>query len=242
MFVKYSKIHIILFLTLINLSGLMAQSFPKNLPNYDYKEWHFGFTLGFNNMNFISWPVDNVDYDKRVLVIEPVASQGINVGIVANKRLNNYLDLRFVPTLSFGERQLRYQILEKDTIHKTYLKSIESTLLDFPLTVKYKSKRLPGYGQNMRVYVLGGFRYSIDLASQKKKKSNNDDIIIKLNQHDLMLTSGFGFDFYFNWFKFGVELQMSFGFLDVLFHEENQFTTNLDRLTSRMTWITFTFE
>lgn len=94
----------------------------------------------------------------------------------------------------------------------------------------------------MRVYVLGGFRYSIDLASQKKKKSNNDDIIIKLNPHDLMLTSGFGFDFYFNWFKFGVELQMSFGLLDVLFHEENQFTTNLDRLTSRMTWITFTFE
>jgi predicted outer membrane lipoprotein len=219
-----------------------AQHFPMNLPNYDYKQWHFGFTLGFNAMNFISWPVKRLDYNPDVLIIEPVASQGMNVGIVANKRLAQYLDLRFVPTLSFGERKLRYEILEQDTIHRKYLKSVESTFLDFPFTVKYKSKRLPGSGKNTRVYVLGGLRYSIDLASQKNKKSNNDDIIIKLNRHDFMITSGFGFDFYFQWFKFGIELQTAFGMMNVLYHEDNQFTSNLDRLTSRMTWITFTFE
>lgn len=213
-----------------------------NLPNYDYKQWHFGFTLGFNNMSFIAWPVKQIDYNQKVLLIEPVASQGINVGIVSNKRLNDFLDIRAVPTLSFGDRKLRYEILEKDTTHQKYLKTIESTFLDFPITLKYKSKRLPGYGKNMRVYVIGGARYSIDLASQKNKKSNNGDIIIKLKPNDIMATAGFGFDFYFQWFKFGIELQTSFGMIDVLYQENNQFTSSIDKLTSRMTWITFTFE
>ena len=220
----------------------MSQNFPMNLPNYDYKQWHFGFTLGGNGMNFSTWPVDHVDYNKKVLLIEPVASQGINIGIVANKRLVDYLDLRFVPTLSFGERKLRYEILEQDTTHNKYLKTIESTFIDFPFTLKYKSKRLPGAGKNSRVYVLGGMRYSIDLASQKNKKSNNSDVVIKLKPMDLMVTTGFGFDFYFQWFKFGVELQMSFGMLNVLYQEHNEFTSNIDKLTSRMTWVTFTFE
>lgn len=226
----------------MGMNQVLAQHFPMNLPNYDYKNWHFGFTLGFNDMNFIAWPVKNLDYDTKVLVIEPVSSQGINVGIVANKRLNDYLDARFVPTLSFGERKLRYVILEEDTIHQQYLKTIESTFLDFPFTLKYKSKRLPGAGKNTRVYVLGGLRYSLDLASQKNKKSNNEDIVIKLRSHDFMATTGIGWDFYFQWFKFGIELQMSFGMLDVLYKETNPFTSNLDKLTSRMTWITFTFE
>ena len=193
-------------------------------------------------MNFVTWPVDQVDYNKKVLLIEPVASQGINIGIVANKRLVDYLDLRFVPTLSFGERKLRYEILEKDTTHQRYLKTIESTFIDFPLTLKYKSKRLPGAGKNSRVYVLGGMRYSIDLASQKNKKSNNSDVVIKLKPMDLMFTTGVGFDFYFQWFKFGIELQMSFGMVNVLYQENNQFTSSIDKLTSKMTWVTFTFE
>lgn len=219
----------------------MGQSFPMNLPNYDYKQWHFGFTLGGNGMNFISWPVDQIDYNKKVLVIEPVASQGINIGIVANKRLVDYLDLRFVPTLSFGERKLRYEILQ-DTTHQKFLKTIESTFIDFPLTLKYKSKRLPSWGKNSRVYVLGGMRYSLDLASQKNKKSNNGNVVIKLKPNDFMVTAGFGFDFYFQWFKFGIELQTSFGMVNVLYHENNIFTSNIDKLTSRMTWVTFTFE
>lgn len=238
---KIIRQNIILLIILVSLK-LSGQNFPLNLPNYDYKQWHFGFTLGINDMNFINWPVDRINYNEKVLVIEPISSQGINVGIVANKRLAEFLDLRFVPTLSFGERKLWYEILEQDTTHQRYLKTIESTFLDFPLTVKYKSKRLPGNGKNSRVYVLGGIRYSIDLASQKNKKSNNDEVVIKLRPNDFMLTSGFGFDFYFQWFKFGVELQMSFGLSDILYQESNQFTSSIDKLTSRMTWVTFTFE
>lgn len=234
-------INIIIILISLNLK-LFGQHFPMNLPNYDKKQWHFGFTLGFNDMNFRTHFVDVDEYNRNVLIIEPVSSQGLNVGIVSNKRLVEYLDLRLVPSLSFGERMLRYTIFENDTSYKTYIKNVESTMLDIPLTLKYKSKRLPGKGKNMRVYVLGGLRYSIDFASQKNKKSNNDDIIIKLKPHDFMLTTGVGFDFYFEWFKFGIEIQSSFGMMDILYQENNIFTSNIQKMTSQITWLTFTFE
>jgi hypothetical protein len=219
-----------------------AQFLPKNLPNYDQKQWHFGFTLGVNTMNFNIHPVDQINYDNTVLIIQPTLSQGFNIGIVANKKLVKYLDLRFVPTLSFGQRNLNYIIKTSPVEEKSYTKTVESTFLDFPLTVKYKSKRFDKNLNNVRVYVLGGVRYSIDLASQKKKKGTSDDIVLKLNPHDFMFTGGVGFDFYLPYFKLGIELQMAYGILNVINKEETIFTTNVDRLNSKMSWITLTFE
>jgi len=233
---------ILLFILGISLSRLYGQYMPKNLPNYDYKEWHFGFTLGINTMNFNVYPVDKVDYDSTVLIIQPQASQGFNIGIVANKRLSTFWDLRLVPTLSFGQRNIEYLIRTSPTEEEHFTKSVESTFLDIPITIKYKSKRFQKNLNNMRAYVLGGVRYSVDLASQKKKKGNSDEIVLKLNPHDFMITSGVGFDFYMAYFKFGIEIQVAYGLLNVLDKEETIYTTNMEKLTSKMAWITFTFE
>jgi len=236
------SISILFFIFLISFSKLYGQFMPKNLPNYDYKHWHFGFTLGINTMNFNVFPVDNVDYDSTVMIIQPKLSQGFNIGIVANKRLSTYWDLRFVPTLSFGQRNIEYIIKTSPTEEELYNKSVESTFLDIPISVKYKSKRFNKRLNNMRTYVLGGIRYSLDLASQKKKKGNSDEIVLKLNPHDFMLTTGVGFDFYLAYFKFGVELQFAYGLVNVLDNEGTIYTTNMEKLSSRMAWITFTFE
>ncbi len=225
----------------LNATILSAQFMPKNLPKYDHKTWHFGFTLGTNTMNFNVFPVDKSGYVDTILVIQPTMSQGFNIGIVANMKMAKYLDLRFVPTLSFGQRDLKYTI-KIGPEEKEFVKSVESTFLDFPFSVKYKSKRFDGNLNNMRVYVLGGARYSIDLASQKNKKGTTDEIVLKLNAHDLMATGGFGLDFYLDYFKFGVEFQFAYGLINVLNDKSTIYTTNVDRLTSRMGWITFTFE
>ena len=236
------KLIILLFIASISFTKLYGQYMPKNLPNYDFKDWHFGFTLGINTMNFNVYPVDKVDYDSTVLIIQPKLSQGFNIGIVANKRLGTYWDLRFVPTLSFGQRNIEYIIRTSPTEEELFKKSVESTFLDIPFSVKYKSKRFDKNLNNIRTYVLGGVRYSIDLASQKKKKGSSDEIVLKLNPNDLMLTTGVGFDFYLAYFKFGVELQFAYGLINVLDKEETIYTTNMEKLSSRMAWITFTFE
>ena len=236
------RLIILIFIASISLTKLYGQFMPKNLPNYDYKNWHFGFTLGINTMNFNVYPVDKVDYDSTVLIIQPKLSQGFNIGIVANKRLGTFWDLRFVPTLSFGQRDIEYIIRTSPIEEELFKKSVESTFLDIPISIKYKSKRFDKNLNNMRTYVLGGVRYSIDLASQKKKKGSSDEIVLKLNPHDFMLTAGVGFDFYLAYFKFGVELQFAYGLINVLDKEETIYTTNMEKLSSRMAWITFTFE
>jgi len=236
------RLVILLFIVGISFTKLYGQYMPKNLPNYDYKDWHFGFTIGINTMNFNVYPVDKVDFDSTVLIIQPKLSQGFNIGIVANKRLGTFWDLRFVPTLSFGQRNIEYIIRTSPTKEELFKKSVESTFLDIPISVKYKSKRFDKNLNNIRTYVLGGVRYSIDLASQKKKKGSSDEVVLKLNPHDFMLTTGVGFDFYLAYFKFGIELQFAYGLINVLDKEETIYTTNMEKLSSKMAWITFTFE
>ena len=231
---------------IILIIGFWAKSFaqftPMNLPNFDRQEWHFGFTLGINNMNFRIDPIMPESFDRNLLIVEPLDAKGFNIGIVANKRLGDFFDLRFVPTISFGDRSLRYTFIENDTVMETYVKNVTSTYLDFPFTVKYKSKRLPNRLRNVRAYVFTGFRYSVDLSSQRKKDKNNQDIVLKLNPHDVFYELGVGFDFYMKYFKFGVEIKQSLGFLNVLYHENNKFTDNINGLKSTITWVTFTFE
>jgi len=227
---------------MLAIANLSAQHMPKNLPNYDYKKWHFGFTLGMNTMNFNIFPVDQQQYIDTIMVIQPSLSQGFNIGIVANMKMAKYLDLRFVPTLSFGQRNLNYVIKTGQGEEGEYSKTVESTFLDFPLTVKYKSKRFEGNLNNMRAYVLAGGRYSLDLASQKDKQGTSDEVVLKLNPHDLMVTGGVGFEFYLAYFKLGVEFQMAYGLINVLDDKATIYTTNVEKLTSRMGWITFTFE
>jgi hypothetical protein len=57
-----------------------------------------------------------------------------------------------------------------------------------------------------------------------------------------MGTLGVGFDFFLPYFKLGIELQMAYGGLNLMSKEDNIYNTNIDKLTSKMAWITFTFE
>ena len=43
-------------------------------------------------------------------------------------------------------------------------------------------------------------------------------------------------------FKFGIELQMAYGVLNLMSKEPNIYNTNIDRMNSKMAWVTLTFE
>ena len=46
--------YLIIFLSVFSLLNASGQKYkkPQNLPRYDYKKLHFGFTLGINELNF----------------------------------------------------------------------------------------------------------------------------------------------------------------------------------------------
>ena len=113
----------------------------KNLSRYDHQKIHFGFTLGINELNFNMQKNSNTITNDSLRALHSRSQKGFNLGIVSNIRLSKYLDLRFVPALIFGERHLDYGFIDSLDNYSNEIKKIESTLLDFPVYIKYKSER-----------------------------------------------------------------------------------------------------
>jgi hypothetical protein len=176
-----------------------------------------------------------------LLAVNSQPVMGFNVGIIGDMRLGRYFSMRFVPALSFGERYLHYSILGYDNGETELIdvrKSVTSGFVEFPLLFKYKSKRY----NNMLAYLTAGAKYSLDLASGAKKKDDSQETHIKLEKHDVYIMVGVGFDFFNPWFKFGTELKMSYGLLDILKREENIYCAGIEQLNSKIFELCFTFE
>ncbi len=234
----------------------MAQKKVINLPSYDYARYHFGFVLALNQLNFVVKVKDNlgqVMYDStqspdiyadslRILSIDSDPVLGFTIGIVGNLRIGKYFDIRFIPSLSFGERYLNYTFLRYFNGTPSVVdikKSVTSTFVEFPLELKYKSKRIGNY----RAYLLTGLKFSMDLATNKAKKTEDpNSTLVRLNKNDLSVEGGVGFDFYNAWFKFGIEVKMSYGLTDILVRENNVYTNGIEKLSTKMFQVSFTFE
>jgi len=249
---------------IIAIAGLFfigpQQSFSQrqkveNLPMYDRQPRRYGFILAMTRMDFRIKPISNLntkmftnlqakDISADSAMLMGVTSDptfGFSVGIVGIQRLGNFFDLQLIPSLTFGERYLDYKILKFRKGEQELIdirKNVPSTFVQFPLTVKYKSLRL----SNFASYLIGGFSYNIDLASQAKKDSDQGQIQVKLYKNDISLELGFGFDFYFEWFKLGTEFKMSYGMFDMLKHEDNIYTDGIESMKSKIFQFSLTFE
>lgn len=216
----------------------------KRLPKYDRQRLHFGFTLGMNLTNFRVRNVDNIHEYDSVFVINPQPMPGFNLGIITDLRIGQHFNLRFIPGLSFVDRKLNYTITTPDSlgrpVSRTEEQKIESVFLEFPLTMKFKSVRIND--GNWRVYVLGGGKFMMDLASQSKIKTGDNEVVIKLNRIDYAYELGFGFDFYLQYFKFSPELKVSFGLNNLIVKDETVYSQTINKLNSTAFLISFHFE
>jgi len=233
----YNKIFLlIIFLCFSLFSYGQRHKKPQNLPRYDFKKIHFGFTLGINSLNFNLAKNDDFLNNDSLLTLLASDQKGFNLGIVSNFRLGKYTDLRFIPTLVFGERILNYQFNNQSNLSLTD-KRIESTLIDFPVSLKYKSARY----NNFRTYVMCGVKYSLDIASQSEIDDEGQELV-KLNNHDLMIEGGFGIDFYLQYFKFSPQIKISHGIINILSKDKTLYTQTIDNLKTNSWMISFTFE
>jgi hypothetical protein len=213
-------------LLLVSISS--ASRAQGNLPYVDGKFIHFGFLLGFNAMDFGINPKDSV----AVSDLRP----GFSVGIISDLRLNRYLNLRFTPTLDFGQRQLNYRFSGgiKDSA------SVSSIFICLPVYLKYSAERKDNY----RPYLIWGAGMYYDLG-----QSTANDVRVALKPIDFYTEFGVGCDLYFSFFKLAPELKFAIGFNDVLNHNYNpvdptnkKYSQALSRLTSRMVTLSFNFE
>ena len=201
---------------------------PVNLPKYDQQVIHFGFALGINSSRFVIDRVGDFKIRDTIYNVESDPVSGFNLGILSNLRIGNYFDLRFIPTLSFCQRNLNYNFIYNDTTKAFVPISVESTYLEFPINLKFKSKRIDNY----RIYVLAGWKYQFDMVSQAKVKKSDKDII-KLNKNDYGYEIGLGFDFYLTYFKFSPEIKMYTGLSNLLVKENTPISSPIDALNAK---------
>lgn len=209
-----------------------------NLEKFEQKRIHFGFALGMNNASFLMRSDYTVVDSLISLNVQP--QSGFNLGIISDLHFNEHFGLRFVPTLSFGQRNMVYVFEENGKPLNPEIKAVESTFVDFPLDLRFRSARL----NNFSTYFLGGFKYSLDLASQEKSDNTlkGADVLVRIKQNSWNWDVGYGLDFYLPYFKFGVELKYSGSFNNLLVPDPTPYSLPIESLRSKIFWICVTFE
>ncbi len=221
---------------------LFGQKFKQErYKNFDRRLFHFGFMLGFNSSDFTLYPVQNAYEQFKILNVQNDAQPGGQLGILTTMRLGTpMIRLRFVPTISFLERSIKYTF--EDTIAKLGYRiedeRVNSTNLDFPLMLQFRTKRL----NNFAAYCLIGGQYSIDLQSQEKASQNFIDPFIKIKRFDWQGQIGGGLEFFAPYFKFGVELKFTHGFSNAFIKDNTYIAAPIQTLYNRGWFVSFIFE
>lgn len=225
-------------LSIVLINGSFAYAQPgKNIPQFDRRKFHFGFSLGANTADFRYTYTPGLYTGDSIVNIGVKKAPGFNFGIVSSWDISEVFHIRFLPSLSFQEREFQYGVLNDNevTFEKTRL---ESTFLDFPLMLKLRTKRI----NNFAAYGLVGMQYSFDLASQAGIKTTPGERVMKMARSDYAAQFGGGFDFFMAYYKFAIEIKLSNGLRNVLIQEDTFFTAPLSSLKTKVWWFTITFE
>lgn len=222
-----------IILALISIcAGLHVWAQP-NLEQYDLKRLHFGFTLATNSGRMLLEMKPNFPSD-TLMNVSVKNFPGIGLGAISNLRVGEYLDIRLMaPVISFVQRNLVYDFPAGQKEVK-----IESAYCDASLLLKYKSMRR----KNMRVYVIGGGRVSYDFASTISKNRGLQNPVVSLNPLTTGWEAGFGFDFYFEYFKFSPELKVCNTFGNAMFRDNYIFTDYIHSISPQLIQISLHFE
>lgn len=238
-----------LFIVIAVLCGtqqMSAQLFAKekvrNLQNFDKPRFSWGYILGFNSYDF------NFDYkatpegedpflDQDVIVNKSV---GFNVGLLGNMRINDYLDLRLEPIVTFSQRDLVFSGVDFDT-PPSRLREVKSTYVHIPLLLKISTKRL----NNFKPFIVGGISTSINLSSNEENPDDNFAGEFRTTTNTNYYELGFGIDFYLYYFKFTPSIRGVFAMSDELVRDNDPnspWTGGIDRMATRGIFINFTFQ
>lgn len=235
---------ILLVFANLNAFAQHKEAKQKNLPNYEYKRLHFGFSIGTNIMDFSIINADdflNTTNFDEVYSIENQSTVGFSLGPIINFHLGEYFDFRLLIILSFGQRNLEYMTIVNHNVENPILEKhqmkIASTYQEFPLLLKYKAKRINNY----RPYLIAGVNPRVDWAAQKKIKESEMPKI-RLNNFDIAGELGGGIDFYLMYFKFSIELKYSIGTRNMVVYDNTQYTNSIKRMTSNIWMLSFHFE
>ena len=221
-----------LLFVLASLSTLSAQTARGNYNFLDFqqKPYYFGITLGINSSQFRVLRSEDFILNDSIAVVESANGPGFNLGIVTNLKIGDYFDLRFLPTLSFAERELRFAQTNAPD-NRVPSQKIESVFVEMPFHLRYKSEPY----NDMRLFLIAGVKYSFDVASDSR--SRQADELVKIAPTDFQFEVGTGVQFFFPYFIFSPEIKFSHGIGSSLLYDAN---LNESRVLEKLNARTFT--
>lgn len=231
------RYQIILLASLLGNQSSEAQLFRwarQNNPDYDLRKISYGFSIGLHTSGY------EVNYSNQFVTksldtvhsVQPEYIPGFSLGFLVNYRLNEFLDLRLMPKAGFYSHRLTYYFTDR----RVQSQQVETTMVEFPLLLKYKSMRRG----NVRMYMVGGITPAIE-ASGKNDVQNSPDAI-PIVKSNLSLDAGIGFDFYFPLFKFSPEIRFSRGITDMLGDKPSVYKDPISRLNTNTIGIYLIFQ
>ena len=213
----------------------------QNRPFLDDRVWHYGFLVGFNIQD-LKLANNGTAYVNQNGGVEywyadvPEYTPGFSVGVLGELKADDWLSLRIIPTMHFGDKKVVFKEQRSGKFTEQYVKS---TYLSVPLDLKISAARFNNY----RPYVVTGLAPTVDLTVKKGK-----ELLVK--RTDVMFEIGMGLDLYYPYFKMIPELKFCFGLNNILDTDRRdlkdasllKYSDALDKAQNSMIVLTLYFE
>ena len=241
----FRAVIVLALLLLAPLSGaglLRAQERKiQNRPFLDDRVWHYGFLVGFNIQdmrlanNGTAYVNQNHDVEYWYADV-PEYTPGFSVGVLGELKANDWLSVRIIPTMHFGDKKVVFKEQRSGRVVEQYVKS---TYMSVPFDLKISAARFNNY----RPYVVTGLAPTLDLTVKKGKE-------LLVRKTDVMFEVGMGLDLYYPFFKMIPELKFCFGLNNILDKNRTdlkdasllKYSDALDKAQNSMIVLTLYFE
>lgn len=223
----------------------------QNKPYIDLRPLHFGIHVGMNMQDIEMQNVgpqmitleDGTTMAQTIVTDADKWNAGFSVGVLADLRLSNHLNLRVTPTMHFGAKHLTFHNLsdlDPEGFPHEETQDMKNTYISFPVDLKFSAQRWNNY----RPYLIAGVNPMINLTGK-------DQDFIRLKRFDTFLEIGMGCDLYLPFFKLIPELKFCYSLSDALDHNhandlmdtnKRMYANSVTSGHTKMVVLTFYFE
>ena len=111
-------------------TGAMAQKERvRNQPYADLKWLHLGFHVGIHSQDLLLTHTGVTTNGETWFMEIPSYSPGFSVGVIGDMYMNPYFNLRFTPSIHFGDKKFKFR---EQATGEEFITNVRSSYLNFP--------------------------------------------------------------------------------------------------------------
>lgn len=210
-----------------NQSGEVKSITVRNLPAYSERWFHPGMYISLSASRFVIEP--SAAYTAtRTVAANSIYSPSLGVGFIGDARIGNHNSpfiFRFAPGVNFLTRKVEFTSRGYAKPDSIVTQEITSTVIQFPLLLKYQSNRR----RNSRMYMIAGINPVLTASNRRSTPISNQ---LRALNSDLTLEYGVGLDLFYPLFKLAPELRFSHGLRNLLVPHNDVFSRSLQSIST----------